>query len=108
MGKLHISEKEYYIIMPDRSVWAVPVEVIARDRADHYKEEFDGDIERSLNEDTYPLFENNDYEVADWASNNMNWDDIVGSARWVAEHQSDTNTYKMVDGWCNPEDFEVR
>lgn len=47
--------------MRDGSIWAVPVSVIARDRAKHYASEFDGDIERSLAEDTLPLFKDSDY-----------------------------------------------
>lgn len=64
--------------MPDGSKWGVPVEMIARDRAKIYAHEFDGDIERSLAEDTLPLFEADDYEIQDWAVNNMNWSDFNG------------------------------
>lgn len=66
--------------MRDGSIWAVPVSVIARDRAKHYASEFDGDIERSLAEDTLPLFKDSDYEVTDWAVNNMNWPDVAHAA----------------------------
>lgn len=65
----------------DGSLWGVPVDVIARDRATHYAKEFDGDVERSLAEDTLPLFEADDYEVWDWAENNMNWADVAAHAR---------------------------
>ena len=64
--------------MPDGSKWGVPVEMIARSRATHYAHEFDGDVERSLAEDTTPLFESDDYEIQDWAVNNMNWEDFDG------------------------------
>lgn len=65
----------------DGSVWGVPVEVIARDRAKHYASEFGGDVERSLAEDTLPMFESNACEVMDWAVNNMNWSDVATHAR---------------------------
>jgi len=65
-------------VMADGSKWGVPVEMIARDRATHYASEFGGDVERSLAEDTLPLFEEDDYEIADWAVNNMNWSDFDG------------------------------
>jgi hypothetical protein len=39
----------------DGSVWGVPVEMIARNRAEFYASEFDGDVEQSLQEDTLPL-----------------------------------------------------
>jgi len=38
--------------MPDGSVFGVPVEMVARNRAAHYAHEFNGDIERSLKERT--------------------------------------------------------
>jgi hypothetical protein len=56
---------------------AVPVATIARNRAEHYKHEFGGDVERSLEEDTWPLFESETFECEDWARNNMNWSDVV-------------------------------
>lgn len=62
----------------DGSVWGVPVELVARSRADHYASEFGGDVERSLREDTLPLFEADEYEIQDWAVNNMNWKDFDG------------------------------
>lgn len=64
--------------MRDGSVWGVPVEMIARNRAEHYASEFGGDVERSLAEDTIPLFEADVYEIQDWASNQMDWSDFDG------------------------------
>jgi hypothetical protein len=60
----------------DGTEWAVPIEVIAINRADWYKDEFGDDIERSLNEDTIPLFEESLYEILDWFTNNMDWKDV--------------------------------
>lgn len=70
--------KALTVTMPDGSVWAVPVLMVATNRATHYAHKFDGDVERSLVEDTIPLFESDDYEVEDWAVNNMNWSDFDG------------------------------
>ena len=64
--------------MLDHSIWGVPVEIIARNRAAYYAHEFDGDIERSLAEDTKPLFEESEYDIQDWATGNMNWSDFDG------------------------------
>lgn len=66
------------ITMQDGSVWGVPVEIIARHRAQAYADEFGGDIERSLAEDTIPLFEIDDYEISSWAEMNMDWSDFDG------------------------------
>jgi len=62
--------------VPDYGTVAVPVATIARNRAEHYKHEFGGDVERSLAEDTWPLFELDSFECEDWARNNMNWSDV--------------------------------
>lgn len=85
--------------MPDGSKWGVPVDMIARNRAAHYAHEFDGDVERSLAEDTMPLFESDDYEIHDWAVSNMNWDDFKG-------HQfklSEASPVDFQDGWLGGE-----
>jgi len=62
--------------MPDHSIWCIPAAHIARNRAEYYKDEFDGDVERSLLEDTIPLFRSHPYEIMDWYTNNMDWKDI--------------------------------
>lgn len=90
--------KELHITMPDNSVWAVPVQLIATNRADYYAPEFGGDIHRSLVEDTLPLFRSSDYEIEDWASNNMNWSDVQHAARCVTPGNVDYD-----DGWANGE-----
>ena len=71
--------------MPDGSKWGVPVMMIAENRATRYASEFGGSIERSLAEDTIPLFEASDYEIIDWAGNNMNWADFDGHQYKIAE-----------------------
>lgn len=64
--------------LPDGSLWGGPVEMIARHRAEFYAREFGGDVERSLAEDTIPLFESDDYEIQDWAVDQMDWSDFDG------------------------------
>lgn len=73
-----------HVTMKDHSVWAVPAEVIAKNRAQHYKHEFHGNLQRSLNEDTWPLFEEDAFEILDWATNNMNWDEVAAFATKVS------------------------
>ena len=81
---------------PDGSVWGVPVELIARDRAKHYAHEFGGDIERSLREDTWPCFAD-EFEIADWAQNNMNWSDVQSSAKCITSAPEPD----FQEGWMN-------
>jgi endogenous inhibitor of DNA gyrase (YacG/DUF329 family) len=38
----------------------------------------------SLAEDTLPLFRSDDFEIEDWAANNMNWSDVQYAARCVS------------------------
>lgn len=84
------------IEMPDSSVWKVPVAIIANNHADYFKKEFGGDHTRSLKEGTLPLFEEDDYNIEDWAANNMNWSDVVQHAQIVRLGECDYE-----DGWCN-------
>jgi hypothetical protein len=96
--------KRHLIVeMPDRSLWAVPVMVIARNRAAVYAKEFGGDVERSLNEDTIPLFEEDDYNIEDWATGNMNWSDVKGHATRLPSPPMEFN-WEL--GWMNgPKSF---
>lgn len=98
----NIIEKKYVVTMPDGSKWAVPVRLIAEDRAKHYADEFGGDVERSLKEDTIPLFEEDDYEIKDWASGNMDWSDVYSQAVMVKE----PDKVDHQEGWVNGE-YEV-
>lgn len=99
-----IYDSKYIVTMPDGSRWAVPVEVIAISRAAHYVDEFGGNMARSLEEDTLPLFEKHPSECADWAKNNMNWDDVKERAIRVHEPQPEPD---WQEGWVNGE-WEIR
>lgn len=92
----------YVVAMPDGSRWAVPLMVIATDRAKHYAQEFDGDLERSLAEDTLPLFDADPYQAHDWAANNMNWSDVNGEAR-IYEPAKPLGDDDFAEGWVNGE-----
>ena len=85
------------IELPSGEVWGVPVDLIARNRAAEYASEFDGDIERSLAEDTLPLFASNQYEIEDWAANQMNWSDFDGHQIKV----SDAPKPDFQEAWMN-------
>jgi len=89
-------DKELHVSMPDGSVWAVPVQIIAINRAEYYAREFGGDVARSMAEDTAPLFKVSDLEIEDWAANNMNWSDVSHAARCVSPGDVD-----FQEGWVN-------
>ena len=90
---------QYIVEMPDGTWWSVAIDVIADNRAKHYAYEYDGDHERALQEDTYPLFLSDHYEIHDWAANNMNWEDVKPWAKRVVDHMPPAVDYQ--DGWCN-------
>jgi len=84
--------------MPDNSIWTVPICIIAQNRAEYYKDDFDGSIKRSLDEDTLPFFAQNGFEVIHWATNNMNWDEVKDYAILVKKPETDYQ-----EGWLNGE-----
>lgn len=69
-------KKHMLIDMPDGLTYGIPVEIIARNRAEYYAhKEHGGDVAKSLRDDTLPLFKD-EYQIRDWAANNMNWSDV--------------------------------
>lgn len=89
--------KDYHVTMADGSVWSIPVDVIAKNRAEFFVlTGYFETIEESL-EDTIQLFESDDYSIEDWAENNMNWSDVSGIAKMV----SPASNIKFQEGWMN-------
>lgn len=91
-----LNKKILRVTMPDGSKWDYSVEAIALNRATYYAKEFGEDVQKSLDEDTIPLFNSDDYEIEDWAINNMNYDTISYSieTRGTIDYQ---------EGWLNGE-----
>ena len=85
------------ITTSDGTIWGVPVIDIATNRAKFYADkEFGGDIERSLIEDTLPLFKSDPYEIVDWAQNNMNASDF--SKTYILKEPPKAN---LENEWCS-------
>lgn len=80
--------------MPDGSKWDVPAEKIAENRADYYS---DGDRSSDVYEREFKYALANDTALEDWASNDMNWDDVSEFATKV-EAPSDVD---YQEGWVN-------
>lgn len=91
-------KKYLQVEMPDGSKWAIPVHVIAMNRAAYYAKNDGMTIEDSLNNDTNPLFESDEFEIEDWAANNMNWIDVEHLAICTSKAEIDYD-----DGWANGE-----
>jgi len=93
-------EKMLYLDMPDGRTYVLPVEVIARHRANHYAgSKFNNSFSDSLTNDTIPLFLNSDFEIVDWAQNNMNWADVKDRT-FIAERKPPAEC-KFQEAWVN-------
>ena len=93
-------QKMYVVEMPDGSKWGVQVGYIALNRAASYAEDFGEDFQEVLNE-TCTLFED-EYEIHDWASGNMDWSDVKDVAVQIVPPKTDYQ-----EGWING-DYELR
>lgn len=84
------------VTMPDGSKWDVPASEIAGHRASYY-------TNREPNDDTfnreYDFVIGNNYELMDWAANNMNWSDVQSVAVRVTESPVKPVDYQ--EGWVN-------
>ena len=99
---MSVETKFLKVTMPDGSKWKVPVRIIAEHRAQFYvdRKEFDT-LEESLKEDTLPLFEDDEFEIEDWASNNMDWSDVEKHAIQLKNNQMSCEDFQ--EGWINGE-----
>jgi len=90
------------ITMPDQSEWELPALIIAQNRASYYAEKdtgkTDGDEFKKVyhEEMVYALDDN--YEIIDWAADNMNWEDVVKHA-----HKIKDGIIDYQEGWVNGE-----
>lgn len=56
------------VTFSDNRTYHIPAEVVAKNRAEHYKDDgYDEEFEYAMN---------NDRELLDWAVDNMNWSDV--------------------------------
>ena len=95
-------DKNYVVEMEDGSKWAVPVRFIAEHRAKYFAEKDGFSLEESLAEDTIPLFDEDDYEIHDWAANNLNFSDVKHVAKQIGMPDVDYE-----DAWANGE-YEIQ
>lgn len=75
-------KKILLINMPDGLTYGVPVNFIARNRAERLaKELFNGDTIQSLIQDTLPFFEADEQNIRDWATQEISWDTVKNIAQ---------------------------
>lgn len=83
---------EIHVEMPDGTVWSVPANVVAENAATHYSKSGDDFDEE------FRIILENDYELLDWASGNMDWSDVEKHAHRIYSVEPDVD---YQDGWVN-------
>ena len=88
-----MKQKYLRVTMPDGRRWDVLALLIAQHRANAIVErdpetDFDAEVQFALNDE---------YEIQDWAANNMNWKDVELQAQIVNEDI----TVDYQEGWVN-------
>ena len=84
-------KKYMFVRMPDQSVWRIPTYLIADNRNACYDSL--GEDPQETRAETAKLFED-PREIADWAQNNMDWDEVRPHAQIVKNGEIDYQT-----GW---------
>lgn len=85
--------KFLHVVMPDNSIWKVNAKIIAEDRACYYSEIEKEDYSEIFNE----TLNNNDILI-DWASNEIDWNNVKDKAIKVKDGDVDYE-----EGWMNGE-----
>lgn len=84
----------YRVEMEDGSKWDVPVQVIADSRDENYQDD---------EEDTIGSIRDGglaEFEIADWAGNNMNWSDVKD---YAVRAEVKPKKINWEEGWMNGE-----
>lgn len=97
---MSIETKFLKVTMPDGSKWKVSIRVIAEHRARYFGSEPKHTFECAL-KNTLELFEDDEYEVEDWASNNMDWSDVEKHAERIKDQG--LSVEELQEGWVNGE-----
>lgn len=98
-----------HVTMEDGSIWAVSADIIAVNRARYFAEQeakSGGDYGDALNREfDYTIAD--DYELMDWAANNMNWSDVASHAVQVYTPPR-LSDEQFQQGWVSGEQKVVR
>jgi hypothetical protein len=92
-------EKYLKVQFSNGDIFVVPAKIIAENRADYYSaldgydkgtNEWEAEVQNGLNEE---------FEIYDWAGNNMNWEDLAPYAKKI----EDLSDYDYEDEWPGAE-----
>jgi len=80
------------IAIPSGHVYEIPVAAVANNRAAYYHASHSDEFPtlESAMEDTIEVFKDDLYNIKDWASGNMNWEDLEPHARLIRFTPADT------------------
>ena len=84
--------KKLILKSPEGDEWAIGVQHIITHRASTY-----GGTDEAFQK-TVDLFSSDEFEIEDWAVNNMNWSDVEAYAVKIKECKLDMDTV-----WCEGE-----
>lgn len=90
------SKNIYAVMMKNGDTYGVPAELIADSYAKYY-EYYGEDYQESFDAMMH-WFHTDDYEFADWAKNNMDWDDVKDKAVLLSRHEIEVD---FQEGWVN-------
>ena len=96
-----LNNKSIFVEMSDGYTYGVPVMTIAHHHASRRAKSFDNDIGLAMINSTIPLFEEDEYEIEDYAKNNMDWSDVEKDAIKLERKDKPKPDYQ--DEWINNE-----
>ena len=85
----------YVVTMPNGEDWSVPVQLIVDERDGYYRDDKEDTVSHVIAGDL------DLYEIRDWATGNLNWDDVKCWAR--LERKQEPGEVDWQEGWDNGE-----
>jgi len=92
-------KKLYTVTMENGDVYGIPAEVVAKNYANHYKQWDSEDYDQNFAV-MMSWFDTDDFEFADWAKNNMDWDEVKEYAELICKVEKPVD---FQEGWVNGE-----
>jgi hypothetical protein len=100
--EIKMEKTDWFVtVLPDGSEWGIPLSLIAENKAQYYAQVDNMSFEEAL-EETYKVFEEFEYEIEDWATNNMNWSDVQSQAVLLRAANAEID---FQEAWVNGEHF---
>lgn len=94
-----LDDLNLFVDMSDGTQWKIPVKVIIDSHAEYYASVDNISFEHAR-ENTLEFFNEDRFEIKDWAQNNMNWFDVEPFAKKVETLK--TTSYE--EEWTNIDD----